>query len=78
MQGSSGGLKVLFPIRIVSFEALRHWQAFDADTGRDLAREIREYFIPDFSDWKDEAQFDEAFSQLVDSLRKSEGEEKNR
>jgi hypothetical protein len=67
------GRQVLFPIRIVSFEALRQWQAFDADTGRDLAREIREYFIPDFSEWEDEAKFEEAFSQLVDSLRKSEG-----
>ena len=66
------GNQVLFPIRIVSFEALRQWQAFDADTGRDLAREIREYFIPDFSGWEDKEKFNEAFSQLVDSLRKSE------
>jgi len=28
---------------------------FDADTGKDSAREIREYFIPDFSNWKNHA-----------------------
>jgi hypothetical protein len=27
--------------------------ASDADTGKDLAREIREYYIRDFSHWKD-------------------------
>lgn len=64
--------KVLFPIRLVPFEALRQWQAFDADTGRDLAREIREYFIPDFSEWRDEEKFAAAATQLLESLRKSE------
>jgi hypothetical protein len=66
------GNQVLFPIRIASFEALRQWQAFDADTGRDLAREVREYFIPDFSDWANKEKFDKAISQLLDSLRRSE------
>jgi len=41
--------QVLFPMRLVSFEAVRDWECFDADTGKDSAREIREYFIPDFS-----------------------------
>ena len=40
------------PIRLVDFEKLRDWENFDADTGKDSAREIREYFIPDFSNWK--------------------------
>src|SRR5208282_3988984 len=44
--------RVLFPVRLVSFEAIRDWELFDADEGKDLAVEIREYFIPDFSDWK--------------------------
>ena len=38
---------VLFPVRLVDFEALRDWECFDGDTGKDSAREIREYFIPD-------------------------------
>jgi hypothetical protein len=41
--------RVLFPIRLAPFETLRDWECFDADTGKDSAREIREYFIPDFS-----------------------------
>jgi TIR domain/Pentapeptide repeats (8 copies) len=37
--------RLLFPIRLVDFEAIRNWTCFDADTGKDSAREIREYFI---------------------------------
>jgi hypothetical protein len=66
------GQQVLFPIRLMTYEALRQWQAFDADTGRDLGREVREYFIPDFSNWTDDAAFDAAMTQLFDSLRKSD------
>jgi hypothetical protein len=44
--------QVLFPVRLVAFEAIRDWECFDADSGKDSAREIREYFIPDFSEWK--------------------------
>ena len=31
----------LFPIRLVDFEAIREWKCFDADSGKDLAVEIR-------------------------------------
>ena len=44
--------RMLFPIRLVDFATLRDWECFDGDTGKDSAREIREYFIPDFSEWK--------------------------
>jgi hypothetical protein len=36
----------LFPIRLTDFETLRDWTCFDADTGKDLAVEVREYFAP--------------------------------
>jgi len=36
------------PIRLTDFETLRDWTCFDADTGKDLAVEVREYFIPTF------------------------------
>ena len=62
------GKRVLFPIRLCSFEALRDWKLFDADTGKDLAREIREYFIPDFSNWKDHDAYKLAFDRLLDDL----------
>jgi hypothetical protein len=44
--------QVLFPISLVSFSVIRDWKCFDADTGKDSAREIREYFVPDFTKWK--------------------------
>ncbi len=46
------GKRVLFPVRLVEFEKLEAWECFDADSKKDSAREIREYFIPDFSNWK--------------------------
>jgi uncharacterized protein YjbI with pentapeptide repeats len=60
--------RILFPIRLCSFEALRDWKLVDGDTGKDLAREIREYFIPDFSNWTDPAAYKKAFDRLLDDL----------
>jgi hypothetical protein len=63
------GTRVLFPVRLVPFEALHGWECFDADTGKDSAREIREYFIPDFSNWKDHDSYQKAFQRLVADLK---------
>jgi hypothetical protein len=63
--------RVLFPIRLVSFESLRDWEYFDADIGKDSAREIREYFIPDFSNWKDHDSYLKAFDRLLRDLKAS-------
>ena len=62
--------RVLFPIRLAPFETLRDWECFDADTGKDSAREIREYFIPDFSNWKNRGS-QEAFQRLISDLKAS-------
>src|SRR5262249_14951771 len=51
----------LFPIRLVNFKAIQDWECFDAGSGKDLGDEIREYFIPDFSKWKDHDLFEAAF-----------------
>jgi uncharacterized protein YjbI with pentapeptide repeats len=63
------GRRVLFPIRLCSFEALRDWECFDADAGKDSAREIREYFIPDFTKWKDHDSYQAAFRDLLRDLK---------
>jgi hypothetical protein len=34
-----------------------------------MAREIREYFIPEFSNWKDHDSFEAAFKRLLDALK---------
>jgi hypothetical protein len=59
----------LFPIRLTDCETLRDWPGFDADTGKDLAVEVREYFIPDFSNWKDQDAFEAAFARLQKNLK---------
>jgi hypothetical protein len=61
--------RILFPIRLVSFDKIKSWECFDADTGSDMAREIRSYFIPDFSNWKDDDAFEKAFEGLLKDLR---------
>jgi len=61
--------RVLFPLRLVRYEALKEWELFSADMGRDLAEDIREYYIPGFSDWKDHDAYQEAFNRLLRDLR---------
>jgi uncharacterized protein YjbI with pentapeptide repeats len=68
--------RVLFPIRLAPFETLRDWECFDADTGKDSAREIREYFIPDFSNWKNHDSYQEAFQRLISDLKASDSKPK--
>jgi hypothetical protein len=62
----------LFPISLVSFEEIRKWKAFDADGGKDMAREVREYFIPDFSNWKDHDSYQKTFDRLLRGLKAEE------
>jgi TIR domain len=61
-------VQVLFPIRLVPFEKIRAWQAFDADSGRDMARELRQYYIPDFTDWRDTKVYAARIDQLIGAL----------
>jgi TIR domain/Pentapeptide repeats (8 copies) len=63
--------QVLFPISLTPFDKIREWKDFDADTGKDSAREIREYFIPDFSRWKDHDYYLKAFDRLLRDLKAS-------
>ncbi len=59
----------LFPVRLVPFETLYDWKCFDAKTGKDLAREIAEYFIPDFANWKDHDSYQNGFERLLKDLK---------
>ncbi len=58
----------LFPIRLCDMASLRAWTCFDADTGKDIAVAVREYFIPDFSNWKNHDAFEAAFKRLLRDL----------
>ncbi len=58
-----------FPIRLVSIDRIHDWRCDDADAGEDLAEKIREYHIPDFSNWKPHDPFESAFADLHRDLR---------
>jgi TIR domain/Pentapeptide repeats (8 copies) len=62
----------LFPIRLVDFETIQNWECFDADSGKDLAAEVREYYIPDFTNWKDHDSFEREFAKLLRDLKATE------
>ena len=65
--------RMLFPVLLkISYKELQEWECFDADTGKDSAREIREYYIPDFSQWERPDKFKEEFEKLVRDLKKAE------
>ena len=62
--------QMLFPITIAPFEEVKKWKKFDADRGKDSAREIREYYIPDFSHWEsDRVGYQKEFERLVAALK---------
>lgn len=44
----------------------------DTDSGKDLAVGLREYYIPDFSDWKDHDTCETKFAKLLRDLRATE------
>ena len=61
--------QMLFPVALVPFDpVLKQWEKIRSD-GRDLGEEIREYFIPDFSNWKDHDSYQKAFTRLVADLK---------
>jgi hypothetical protein len=62
----------LFPVRVVQHDSLKTWTLFDADRGVDLAAEVREYFIPDFSEWKNHDKFEKSFANLLRDLRRGD------
>jgi len=61
--------RMLFPLRLVDFEMLRDWECFDADSGKDSARGVREYFVPDFTKWKDDDSYKKEFARLLRDLK---------
>lgn len=44
-------------------------ECFDADSGKDLVVEVREYYIPDFSNWEKHDDFEREFGRLYESLK---------
>lgn len=65
------GKRKLFPIRLVDMETIGNWECFDADSGKDLAVTVREFFLPDFSNWKNQDAYKKAFDRQLRDLQKS-------
>ena len=63
------GKRKLFPVRLTDYQTLQGWECRDSATGQDLAEELRQYFIPDFSHWKEHDQFEAAFARLLKDLQ---------
>jgi ribosomal protein L29 len=67
----ASGRRKLFPIRLVDYTALYDWECVDFE-GNDVAEEVRQYFIPDFTNWKDHDAFEATFSRLLRDLKLTE------
>jgi uncharacterized protein YjbI with pentapeptide repeats len=61
--------RILFPVRIVSYDAVAAWECFDTDLGVDLAASVREYYIPNFENWRDLNAFDAGCAKVISALR---------
>jgi CheY-like chemotaxis protein len=61
--------QILFPISLVEYHKIREWECFDEYTGKDSAKEIREYFIPDFSNWQNQTAYNKTWKRLLKSLK---------
>lgn len=70
------GKRVLFPIGLIEFGKIEEWE-FPDSKGRDLAEEIRLYYIPSFIGWeKDNEVYTTEFGKLLNSFlaeRSTEG-----
>jgi len=63
------GGRVLFPVSLVPINVIRQWECFDSDTGIDIAKELRSYHIPDFSNWQDPTAFEQQVSKVTQALQ---------
>jgi uncharacterized protein YjbI with pentapeptide repeats len=59
----------LFPVCLMPMEVLQTWECIDPETDKDIADEVRAYYIPDFSDWKNHDAFERAFARLLRDLK---------
>jgi uncharacterized protein YjbI with pentapeptide repeats len=66
------GQRKIFPIRLGEWDTLLAWKFLDSDSGQDLAVEVREYYMLDFSSWGDQDFFEREFTRLLKALIQSQ------
>jgi len=60
---------VLFPISLIEYGKLENWDFVDSK-GRDLAEEIKKYYIPSFNGWENNnAAYVKEFEKLLASFK---------
>jgi uncharacterized protein YjbI with pentapeptide repeats len=63
------GKRVLFPISLVDFSKIEAWEFVDSK-GRDLAEEIRKFYIPSFKGWEnDNSLYTTEFDKLLKAFK---------
>jgi hypothetical protein len=68
LRGLNENRRIVYPVSTCSLEELEKWKT-DPEPGKDYAREIREYFIPNFSNWHDSYAYDQVFAALLREFR---------
>jgi hypothetical protein len=63
--------RVLYPVSISPLEELESWEEINPDSGKESAREIREYFIPNFSNWSDHYSYKQVFGGFLRDLQQN-------
>lgn len=66
------GKQKLFPVRLIDYEKLNDRKLFYSDTDTDLSAEVRSFFIPDFTNWKDHDSYQRTFKKLLRYLQTTE------
>jgi uncharacterized protein YjbI with pentapeptide repeats len=62
----------LVPISLSSAESLAEWKCCDAETGKDMAEDVRTRKIVDFSNWRDDGALEVSFARLLENLKAEE------
>ena len=68
-RGLNENRRIIYPISICPVEELEKWHEIDPHTGRDFAREVRQCFVPNFSNWQDPYSNRQVFDALLRELR---------
>ncbi len=68
----------LFPLGLVDFKHIQTWECFDATVGEDLADKVRDYYIPDFTNWETNSAYQKAFKRLLKDLKEDQPTKKEK
>jgi hypothetical protein len=68
-RGVKENRRVLYPICVCPPEELASWEEIDPNSGKDSARELGEYFIPIFSNWRDHFSYRQVFAEFLRDMQ---------